>query len=116
MTPKEEALAILDRMADLLAYEECWAQGKRAVSATGRMVKAKGSNAVAWSIVGAAFKVGDGHDYRAQYLVNKAFYRAIRKRRKPAVSAEEWNDAPERKHSEVLEAIAKARAIVESQP
>lgn len=98
-------------VADLLSDPARWTQGAIKRDAAGNATYAGGEPAVCWCLDGAVLEVyGRGNIIWATQQVERA-----RERLREAIGLPEsvelyqWNDAPGRKHAEVLAAVVKAK-------
>jgi hypothetical protein len=106
---------ILRKAAEKIAAPEKWAKLGYAFNATGEPVDWDDHDAVCWCLTGATAVVADKGDAYG-CAADRYLRRVIGAQ--PASSADTvsvWNDRPERTHSEVLAALAKAAELAESE-
>lgn len=94
--PNVDAIAVVDRMAKLLATPEQWCQG---VGRKGRSL----------CVMGALSEVVSTVEERVHVPVRMALLRVT-----GFPSIPKWNDAPERTHQDILDLLAKVRRHFEA--
>lgn len=99
---------ILEEARELLSDESRWTQGVIARKANGRPTILEDNEAVCFCSLGAIGKQSDRYSSLEVQAV-----RTLQKAVGTGVSC--FNDAPERKHSEVLEAFDKAIELAKAQ-
>lgn len=102
-------LADLIAVRDLLAPEGAWAQGASARDRNGKSVDLLDRGAVCWCLYGATGRVCCGRrgwtnkSRERRYAIEPVIFRLIK-----GYSMAAWNDAPKRKHSQVIAMLDRA--------
>jgi hypothetical protein len=91
-------------VAELLADPERWTKGKAARNENGKRVKLTSHKAQCWCVSGAIGRIYANVWDKKRSLERLAAAAGVPHRHFIAG----WNDAPERTHAEVLEAVRKA--------
>lgn len=84
--------------SELLADPKAWTKGKGACDANGHPIDPESRWAVAWCVLGAAWRCYGGDP--ALYERHARYVEAFREETHGALDL--WNDAPERTHAEVI--------------
>lgn len=96
----------LRRTRKLLTPREAWTQGDLALDADGNSVSPDDDRACSWCLLGATEHVAI--NYHLSLSADIALGATL------GADVDEWNDAPERKHAEVLDLIDRTIARLEA--